>query len=161
SSTASEAEQVAIRRQIESLRARLKDLSSHDPNAPQEYEDARERYEFLTTQVQDMEAAATNLRHLISELDVTMKRQFEETFHAVSERLGRPFATLCGGGAAHLEMTAPKDEERNGPAGGIEVLVQPPGKKAQDLSLLSGGERALVSAALLFALLETNPPPFC
>ncbi len=160
-SLGTEAEQVAVRRQIESLRARLKDLSSHDPNAPQEYEDARERYEFLTTQVQDMEAAATNLRHLISELDVTMKRQFEETFHAVNERFGRHFTTLFRGGAAHLEMTAPKDEERHGPTGGIEVLVQPPGKKAQDLSLLSGGERALVSAALLFALLETNPPPFC
>ncbi len=157
----SEAEQGAIRRQIESLRARLKDLSSHDPNAPQEYEDARERYEFMTNQVQDMESAATNLRHLMSELDATMKRQFEETFQAVNEHFRRHFTTLFRGGAAHLEMTAPKDEERNGPAGGIEVVVQPPGKKAQDLSLLSGGERALVSAALLFALLETNPPPFC
>lgn len=156
-----EAEQGAIRRQIESLRARLKDLSSHDPNAPQEYEDARERYEFMTTQVQDMENAATNLRHLMSDLDATMKRQFEETFHAVNEHFRRHFTTLFRGGAAHLELTAPKDEERSGPAGGIEVVVQPPGKKAQDLSLLSGGERALVSAALLFALLETNPPPFC
>ncbi len=158
---ASETEQGSVRRQIESLRARLKDLSSHDPNAPQEYEDARERYEFMTTQVQDMESAATNLRHLMSELDATMKRQFEETFQAVNEHFRRHFTTLFRGGAAHLEMTAPKDEERGGPAGGIEVVVQPPGKKAQDLSLLSGGERALVSAALLFALLETNPPPFC
>jgi chromosome segregation protein len=156
-----EAEHGAVRRQIEGLRARLKELSNHDPNAPQEYEDARERYEFLSTQVQDMEAAAANLRHLISELDATMKRQFEETFHAVNERFRQHFTTLFRGGAAHLELTPPKDEERNGPAGGIEVVVQPPGKKAQDLSLLSGGERALVSAALLFALLETNPPPFC
>jgi chromosome segregation protein len=161
-SQAEEVEQgAALRRQIEGLRARLKELSSHDPNAPQEYEDARERYEFLTTQVQDMESAAENLRHLISELDTTMKRQFEETFHAVNERFRRHFTTLFRGGAARLELTAPKDEERNGPAGGIEVVVQPPGKKPQDLSLLSGGERALVSAALLFALLETNPPPFC
>jgi chromosome segregation protein len=156
-----EAGEGSVRRQIEGLRARLKELSSHDPNAPKEYEDARERYEFLTAQVQDMESAAANLRHLISELDTTMKRQFEETFHAVNEHFRRHFTTLFRGGAAHLELTAPKDEERNGPAGGVEVVVQPPGKKAQDLSLLSGGERALVSAALLFALLETNPPPFC
>lgn len=156
-----ESDPAALRRQIESLRARLKELSNHDPNAPQEYEEARERYEFLTSQVQDMESAAANLRHLIGELDATMKRQFEETFHAVNERFARHFTTLFRGGAAHLELTAPKDEERNGPAGGIEVMVQPPGKKVQDLSLLSGGERALVSAALLFALLETNPPPFC
>ncbi|HEU5200298.1 MAG TPA: chromosome segregation protein SMC [Ktedonobacterales bacterium] len=161
SAVAAESDPAALRRQIESLRARLKELSNHDPNAPQEYEEARERYEYLTSQVQDMESAAANLRHLIGELDITMKRQFEETFHAVNERFGRHFTTLFRGGAAHLELTAPKDEERNGPAGGIEVMVQPPGKKVQDLSLLSGGERALVSAALLFALLETNPPPFC
>ena len=151
----------ALRRQVEGLRARLKELSNHDPNAPQEYEEARERYEFLNSQVQDMESAATNLRQLIGELDTTMKRQFEETFQTVNEHFRRHFTTLFRGGAAHLELTAPKDEERNGPAGGVEVLVQPPGKKIQDLSLLSGGERALVSAALLFALLETNPPPFC
>jgi chromosome segregation protein len=156
-----EARLTTLRRQIETLRARLKDLSNHDPNAPQEYEEARERYEFLTSQVQDMESAAANLRHLIGELDATMKRQFEETFHAVNERFRRHFTTLFRGGTAHLELTQPKDEAANGPAGGIEVLVQPPGKKVQDLSLLSGGERALVSAALLFALLETNPPPFC
>lgn len=158
---AGEVDAGALRRQIDGLRARLKELSNHDPHAPQEYEEARERYEFLTAQVQDMETAAANLRQLIGELDTTMKRQFEETFHAVNERFRRHFTTLFRGGSAHLELTAPKDEERNGPAGGIEVLVQPPGKKVQDLSLLSGGERALVSAALLFALLETNPPPFC
>jgi len=156
-----EVETGTVRRQIENLRAQLKELGNHDPNAPQEYEETRERYEFLTSQVQDMETAAANLRHLIAELDVTMKRQFEETFHAVNERFRRHFTTLFRGGSAHLELIAPKDEERNGPAGGVEVLVQPPGKKVQDLSLLSGGERALVSAALLFALLETNPPPFC
>ncbi len=156
-----EAEHSAARRQIEGLRVRLKELSSHNPNAPQEYEEARERYDFLNAQVQDMESAATNLRQLISELDATMKRQFEETFHTVNEHFRRHFTTLFRGGAAHLVLTAPKDEEQRGPAGGVEVVVQPPGKKAQDLSLLSGGERALVSAALLFALLETNPPPFC
>jgi chromosome segregation protein len=156
-----DAETGTTRRRIDELRTRLKELSNHDPNALQEYEDARERYEFMTSQVQDMEAATANLRQLIAELDATMKRQFEETFHAVNECFRRHFTTLFRGGAAHLELTAPKDEERNGPAGGVEVLVQPPGKKVQDLSLLSGGERALVSAALLFALLETNPPPFC
>jgi chromosome segregation protein len=156
-----EARLTTLRRQIETLRARLKDLGSHDPHAPQEYEETRERHEFLTSQVQDTEAAAANLRHLIGELDATMKRQFEETFHAVNERFRRHFTTLFRGGTAHLEMTQPKDEASNGPTGGVEVLAQPPGKKVQELSLLSGGERALVSAALLFALLETNPPPFC
>jgi chromosome segregation protein len=156
-----EARLTTLRHQIETLRARLKDLSNHDPNAPQEYEEARERHEFLTSQVQDTESAAANLRHLIAELDATMKRQFEETFHTVNERFKQHFTTLFRGGTAHLEMTQPRAEATSGPAGGIEVVAQPPGKKVQDLSLLSGGERALVSAALLFALLETNPPPFC
>jgi chromosome segregation protein len=103
-----------------------------------------------------------------------MRRQFEETFRVVNERFQRHFTTLFNGGAARLELTAPRrdlaedDEEmieasvpRKPGFGGIEVYVQIPGKKVQDLSLLSGGERAMVSVALLFALLETNPPPFC
>jgi chromosome segregation protein len=134
----------------------------------------------MSEQIKDMEQASGTLRSIIAELDTTMRRQFEETFRAVNERFGRHFMTLFSGGSARLEMTAPKrqpadereDDETvdgvphsaskpSGPSGGIEVFVQIPGKKVQDLSLLSGGERALVSAALLFALLETNPPPFC
>jgi chromosome segregation protein len=170
-------EAARMRRQIDQLRNRLKHLGGYDPEAPQAYEELRTRYEFLTGQVRDMEQATTNLRAVIAELDVTMRRQFEETFQAVNLRFQRHFTTLFAGGAARLELTSPRrqrsddDEDEDGeqqpPAqrglgiGGIEVYVQVPGKKVQDLSLLSGGERAMVSAALLFALLETNPPPFC
>ncbi len=181
------------RRQIDSLRGRLKSLGGFDPEAPRAYEELKARYEFLTSQVRDMEEASARLRAVILELDQTMRRRFEETFHAVNERFQRHFVTLFQGGAARLELTAPRgtgssgrnaknedpegtadhsaDEGEEGPAeigvnkrgmtGGIEVIVQIPGKKVQDLTLLSGGERAMVSAALLFALLETNPPPFC
>ncbi len=97
-----------------------------------------------------------------------MARQFEATFQAVNARFREHFVTLFNGGNARLELTTAKANEDDGssPApsnmpAGVEVIVQPPGKKVQDLSLLSGGERALVSAALLFALLEINPPPFC
>ena len=98
-----------------------------------------------------------------------MARQFETTFQAVNARFREHFITLFNGGNARLELSAVRtgeDDNANAapsshmPAG-VEVIVQPPGKKVQDLSLLSGGERALVSAALLFALLEINPPPFC
>src|SRR5437588_12808268 len=95
-----------------------------------------------------------------------MARQFETTFQAVNARFREQFVPLFNGGNARLEMVTAKNGEENGthasnmPAG-VDVIVQPPGKKVQDLSLLSGGERALVSAALLFALLEINPPPFC
>jgi chromosome segregation protein len=169
-------EAARLRRQIDQLRNRLKHLGGFDPEAPKVYEELKIRYDFMSNQIQDMEQATQNLRGIISELDTMMRRQFEETFHVVNQRFQRHFATLFSGGSARLELTPPKrqneddsDENPDGPRyapkptgfGGVEVYVQIPGKKVQDLSLLSGGERALVSAALLFALLETNPPPFC
>jgi chromosome segregation protein len=168
-------EAAKMRRQIEQLRNRLRNLGGYDPDAPQAYAELKTRHDFLTGQVRDMEQAATNLRMIIAELDATMRRQFAETFDSVNLRFQRHFVTLFNGGAARLELTAPRrqaadeeddDETESVPAkgpglGGVEVFVQIPGKRVQDLSLLSGGERAMVSAALLFALLETNPPPFC
>ncbi|MGH2502483.1 MAG: AAA family ATPase, partial [Ktedonobacterales bacterium] len=172
-------ETAKMRRQIDSLRSRLKNLGGYDPEAPAQYEELKTRYDFMSAQIRDMQDASTNLRQLIAELDATMRRQFVETFHRVNERFQQHFVTLFSGGAARLELTAPKreqsdddDEDEEATAdeqraprktsfGGVEVYVQIPGKRVQDLSLLSGGERAMVSAALLFALLETNPPPFC
>lgn len=155
-----------LRRKVDGLRGRLKALGGCDPTAPQQYEEARTRFEFLSSQIADMEQAALHLRSIIGQLDVTMARQFEATFQAVNARFGEHFTTLFNGGHARLELVAsrPGEDETLAPSSmpsGIEVIVQPPGKKVQDLALLSGGERALVSAALLFALLEINPPPFC
>jgi chromosome segregation protein len=192
-----EAQLRKLRRRVDGLRSRIKALGGSDPAAPQLYEEARTRFEFLSTQIADMEQAALHLRSIIGQLDTNMARQFETTFQAVNARFREHFTTLFNGGQARLELTAPKESEddqdttkdasnensslngRNGHHGyngshaqvkaqaqasmpaGVDIIVQPPGKKAQDLSLLSGGERALVSAALLFALLEINPPPFC
>ena len=154
-----------LRRRIDSLRSRLKAMGGCDINAPQQYEETRTRYEFLTTQIADMDQAALHLRSIIGQLDVTMARQFEVTFQAINARFREHFTTLFNGGSARLELTIAKSEDDSPVPStmptGIEVIVQPPGKKVQDLSLLSGGERALVSAALLFSLLEVNPPPFC
>ena len=158
-----------LRRRVESLRGRLKAMGGFDSNAPQLYEETRIRYEFLSTQITDMQQASTQLHSIIEQLDVTMARQFDVTFQAVNARFREHFTTLFNGGTARLELVAAKADEDNenghvptgGMPGGVDVIVQPPGKKVQDLSLLSGGERALVSAALLFSLLEINPPPFC
>lgn len=154
-----------LRKRIDILRNRLKVMGGCDINAPQLYEETRTRYEFLTTQINDMDQAALHLRSIIGQLDVTMAHQFETTFQAVNARFRAHFTTLFNGGHARLELThAKSDDDSPMPSSmptGIDVIVQPPGKKVQDLSLLSGGERALVSAALLFALLEINPPPFC
>jgi chromosome segregation protein len=155
-----------LRRRVDTLRNRLKAMGGCDPDAPQIYEETRTRHEFLTTQINDMEQAALHLRSIIGQLDVTMAHQFEATFQAVNARFREHFTVLFNGGTARLELVVAKsDEEDESEAAsmpsGVEVVVQPPGKKVQDLSLLSGGERALVSAALLFSLLEINPPPFC
>ena len=154
-----------LRRKVDGLRSRLKAMGGYDADAPQHYEEERTRFEFLSTQTADMEQAALHLRSIIGQLDVTMARQFEVTFQAVNARFREHFTTLFNGGMARLELIQAKSEDDSPiPSSmptGIEVIVQPPGKKVQDLSLLSGGERALVSAALLFALLEMNPPPFC
>ncbi len=155
-----------LRRRVDGLRSRLKAMGGYDSSAPQLYEETRTRFEFLSTQITDMEQAALQLHAIISQLDITMARQFEVTFQAINMRFREHFTTLFNGGTARLELLAAKanDEEQIAPSSmpaGVDVIVQPPGKKVQDLSLLSGGERALVSAALLFALLEINPPPFC
>lgn len=165
-SEAEETQLRRLRRQVEGLRNRLKALGGCDPDAPQQYEETRTRHEFLSAQIVDMDQAALHLHTIIEQLDVTMAKQFEITFQAVNARFREHFNTLFQGGNARLELTASRGgEDGASPAStmpaGVEVIVQPPGKKVQDLSLLSGGERALVSAALLFALLEINPPPFC
>ncbi len=161
-----EAQLRKLRRRVDSLRGRLKVLGGCDPDAPQQYEETRTRFEFLSSQIVDMDQAALHLRSIIGQLDVTMARQFEATFQSVNARFREHFITLFNGGNARLELTVTNtnEEESVAPSSmptGVEVIVQPPGKKVQDLSLLSGGERALVSAALLFALLEITPPPFC
>ncbi len=154
------------RKHIDVLRSRLKAMGGCDIRAPQIYEETKTRYDFLSSQITDLDQAALQLRTIISQLDVTMAQQFEVTFQAVNTRFRAHFTTLFNGGMARLELISARtdDEDSSVPSSmpaGIEVIVQPPGKKVQDLSLLSGGERALVSAALLFSLLEINPPPFC
>jgi chromosome segregation protein len=166
--TLSEEEEIflrKLRRRVDNLRNRLKAIGGSDPDAPQQYEETRTRYEFLCAHIADMGQAALQLHTIINQLDTATARQFEITFQAVNTRFSEHFTTLFNGGRAHLELITSRNEENgthasNMPAG-VDVIVQPPGKKVQDLSLLSGGERALVSAALLFALLEINPPPFC
>ncbi len=154
-----------LRRHVDALRGRIKTMGGYDSTAPQLYEETRTRFEFLSSQITDMEQAALQLHTIINQLDNTMARQFEFTFHAINTCFREHFTTLFNGGSACLELVTAKSDEESSTSSsmpaGVDVIVQPPGKKVQDLSLLSGGERALVSAALLFALLEINPPPFC
>jgi len=137
-------------------RSQLKRMGAINPDALAEFTEVRERHEFLTTQVADLESAATQLREIIAELDALMEREFRRTFEAVAEQFKDTFGRLFGGGTAKLILTEPENLTNTG----IDILARLPGRKQQGLALLSGGERALTASALLFALLKVNPPPF-
>lgn len=146
-----------IEAQIRHLRGLYNRLGAVNPNAPQEYAAAQERYEFLTSQSADLRAAAASLERVIKELDEVMQREFMSTFRAVAREFKEQFTALFGGGAARLELTDPDDPMQSG----IEIIARPPGKRVQPLPLLSGGERSLTAAALILAILKVSPPPFC
>ncbi len=143
--------------EIHQLKAQIRRMGAVNPDAPDEYAEVLDRYTFLTTQAADLEEAARSLGGVIAELDEVMHREFEATFKAVAARFKENFAQLFGGGTARLLLTEPDDIGQTG----IEIVAQPPGKRQQPLALLSGGERALTAVALIFSILEVNPPPFC
>lgn len=164
----SQAAPEALQADIQNLRLRIQRLGPVNPLALEEYAEVTQRYEFLSTQIDDLRRAAGTLGDLIGELDLVMQQRFEATFRAVASEFAQTFTTLFGGGQAQLLLTRPEDTERldaNGAAPletfGIDILARPPGKRQQPLVLLSGGERSLTAIALLFALLKVNPAPFC
>jgi chromosome segregation protein len=146
-----------LEEEIQRLKAHLRRLGSVNLNAPADYAEVQERYHFLTEQSADLEMASGQLRQVVAELDELMEAAFQETFDAVAERFTETFTVLFNGGSARLELTEPDDLMNTG----VDIVARPPGKRPQRLALLSGGERALTAAALLFALLHVSPTPFC
>jgi chromosome segregation protein len=142
---------------LQEKRAQLRRMGAINPDAPAEYAEVSERYKFLSTQVADLTKAMADLQQVIAELDEMTKRDFKKTFEAVNAEFKEMFTRLFGGGAARLELSDPDDLVHTG----IDIIARPPGKRLQPLALLSGGERALTAAALIFALLRVSPPPFC
>lgn len=143
--------------QIQALRGQIRRLGGINPTAPAEYTETLERYNFLTSQSQDLQEADKALRAAIAELDRMMNEEFTRTFEAVAEQFAVYFTHLFGGGTARLVLTDPD----NPMASGVDIVARPPGKRTQSLALLSGGERALTAAALIFAILKVSPAPFC
>jgi len=146
-----------LEEEIQRLKARLRRLGSVNPNAPEDYAEVQERHRFLSEQVADLERASSQLRQVVAELDELMESAFLETFDAVAAQFSDTFTDLFNGGSARLELTEPDDLMNTG----VDIVAQPPGKRAQRLALLSGGERALTAVALLFSLLHVSPTPFC
>jgi chromosome segregation protein len=139
------------------LRRRFHELGAANPFAVDEYRAVRERLESLDIQDRDLREAITKTRALIADLDQLIATQFRATFSALEVAFDARFRQLFSGGFARLSLTDPTDLASTG----IEITARPPGKKPQALSMLSGGERALTAVALLFAMLEVRPAPFC
>jgi chromosome segregation protein len=125
--------------------------------AREDYESLSERHSFLAGQLEDLATAEKSLHRAIEELSTLMRKRFETTFEKVARGFEQYFKTFFGGGHAELGLTDPKDPSNSG----VEIEARPPGKKTKTLTQLSGGEKALTSVSLLFALLQANPSPFC
>jgi chromosome segregation protein len=142
---------------VRHLRGQMARLGPVNLDALTEYQEVEARYNFLTEQSADLERAVASLQEVIAELERLMEREFVSTFKAVAARFKDEFANLFGGGSAKLVMVDPDNPSSTG----IEIIARPPGKREQGLALLSGGERALTAAALIFSILKTRPTPFC
>ena len=139
------------------IRNRIRELGEVNVGAIREYETVSQRYEFLTAQRKDIITAMEELRHIITEMDTTIKTRFKENFDQVVAQFEVIFRELFGGGHAELRM----EDENNPLESGIDIIAQPPGKKLQNINLMSGGEKTMTAIALMFAVLKTKPTPFC
>ena len=146
-----------VQKQVNKIRGEMKDLGSVNIDSIEEYKKLKERYDFMNEQRLDLETTMAKLRNVITDMTTVMKKQFEDRFRVINKNFSEVFVELFGGGKAELKLT----DEDNILESGIEIEVQPPGKKLQNMMLLSGGERAFTAIALLFAILKINPAPFC
>ncbi len=146
-----------VQKQVNKIRGEMKDLGSVNIDSIEEYKKLKERYDFMNEQRLDLETTMAKLRNVITDMTTVMKKQFEDRFRVINKNFSEVFVELFGGGKAELKLT----DEDNVLESGIEIEVQPPGKKLQNMMLLSGGERAFTAIALLFAILKINPAPFC
>ena len=142
---------------VNNLRNQIKELGSINIDSIEEYKQTKQRYDFMCEQRLDLENSIAKLKKVISDMTTTMKEQFKKQFYIINQNFGEVFKELFGGGKAELILT----DEENILECGIEIQVQPPGKKLQNMTLLSGGEKAFTAIALLFAILKINPAPFC
>jgi len=151
-------DEAEIEAELRRVRRTLSQLGSVNPFAVEEHAEMAARLDGLTSQDADLTAAIGSAEQLIARLDADIAGRFDAAFAAIGTRFDEFCKLLFAGGSASLQMAEAQDGES---AGGIEIVVQPPGKRPQRLAMLSGGERALTGVALLFAMLSVNPVPFC
>ena len=146
-----------LRRLVGEVRGKIRALGNVNVGAIEEYAEVSERYEYMKTQVGDVEKSKAELMKLIGELSDEMRAIFSESFVQINRNFGRIFTELFGGGTAHLSLSDESDVLESG----IDIEVAPPGKIIKNLSALSGGEQALVAISIYFAIFAVNPAPFC
>jgi chromosome segregation protein len=151
-----EAELEEWSRRLDKLNNRIERLGPINLAAIEEYQEQAERKQYLDAQHEDLISALDTLEDAIRKIDRETRDRFKETFEQVNTRMGERFPKLFGGGEAHLEMT-----ENDLLNTGVQIMARPPGKRVTNLQLLSGGEKALTAVALIFAIFELNPSPFC
>ncbi len=150
-------ERTPLKKEIAEVKGEIKALGSINVNAVEEYRELKERHDFLSAQHEDLVKAAEQLQGIIKELDEGMRRQFRERFDQIRVEFDKVFRQLFGGGKGTLELIEGEDILESG----IVIISQPPGKKLQNMMQLSGGEKALTAIALLFAIQNLKPSPFC
>ena len=146
-----------LKRSISKIKEEIKQLGNVNINAIEDYKEVSERYEFMNKQRNDLVEAEQLLQNIISELDDGMKKQFTEMFAKIQVEFDKAFKELFGGGKGTLELIDPENILETG----VRIISQPPGKKLQNMMQLSGGEKALTAIALLFAIQNLKPSPFC
>ena len=139
------------------MRTRLDNMGPVNMMALEEYKETAQRHEFLETQRQDLLQSIENTQNTIKEIDTISRQKFEEAFNIINENFGRTFSKLFGGGQGFMRLT----DQENSAESGIDVVASPPGKKLQNVLLLSGGEKALTALALLVGIFQYQPSPFC
>jgi chromosome segregation protein len=147
----------ALREKLAASRAKMKELGSVNLMAPEEYAETKQRYDFLNNQMADLEKARKDLEDLTSEIRQESSQLFLDTYNRIKKNFHNMFRRLFGGGRAELRLSDPNHVLESG----IEILAQPPGKRLEHLSLLSGGECSMTAVALLFATYMVKPSPFC
>ena len=147
----------STQKRVNTLRKEMKEIGSVNIDAIEEYKTLKQRYDSMSEQRLDLETTMAKLRKIITDMTQIMKEQFKEKFQKINRNFNEVFIELFGGGKAELKL----EDEENILECGIEIAVEPPGKKLQNMMLLSGGEKALTAIALLFAILKINPAPFC
>jgi chromosome segregation protein len=144
------------RERLEAVRRQLESLGEVNLGAIEEHEELGERFRFLSEQKADLEASVASLRDAIARINRTSRKRFRETFDAVNERFQQNFPRLFRGGKANLVLAETEDVLE----AGVDIAAQPPGKRLQNVNLLSGGEKTLTAIALLISLFQVRPSPF-